>query len=86
MKVRPRLSAVKLHPANDSSRVWHYEAEGSWNLLNADKNTLRKETLALGTRRRGVFGWGECNMPNVTREGALSGARNRSLNPVLSGI
>ena len=34
-----------MHPVGDG-REWHYEAEGSWNLLGIDKNAPQEEQRA----------------------------------------
>jgi site-specific DNA recombinase len=39
------LKAVKMHPVGNG-RKWHYEAEGTWNLLGADNAAPREEHSA----------------------------------------
>jgi hypothetical protein len=36
------LTVVKMHAVGDG-RKWHYEAEGSWNLLGTDENAPHAE-------------------------------------------
>src|ERR1039458_8973926 len=39
------LSTITMHPVGNGYE-WHYEAEGSWNLLGTDKNTPQEEQAA----------------------------------------
>jgi hypothetical protein len=39
------LSSITMHPVGDGGE-WHYEVEGSWNLLGTDKNTPQEEQAA----------------------------------------
>jgi hypothetical protein len=39
------LKAITMHPVGDG-RGWHYEAEGSWNLLGTDEESSHEEPEA----------------------------------------
>jgi DNA invertase Pin-like site-specific DNA recombinase len=39
------ISSITMHPVGDG-REWHYEAEGSWNLLGTDEKSLHEEPAA----------------------------------------
>ncbi len=41
-ELRRHLTVVKMHPIANA-RQWHYEVEGSWNLLGTDENAPHAE-------------------------------------------
>lgn len=45
-ELRKHLSSVTMHPVGNG-REWHYEAEGAWDQLYTDRNSLQEEQQAL---------------------------------------
>jgi 16S rRNA C1402 N4-methylase RsmH len=51
-EIHRHLTVVTMHPVGDG-RTWHYEAEGSWNLLGTDKNAPHTEEQNAQDSREG---------------------------------